>query len=149
MGIELSFFYGRNRPSGFLPLHLEIVRGEGPGQHALLAAALPTTNPLVDPEDIGHQLFPFFFFFSVERWGSALPLCNECNGREPRQQRRERQPRRPAGERWGWRAVVVGTGDGVGSTGWLAERGNPRRSAPRWTKKRTLSCEGRRRSFVC
>ena len=38
---------GGHRPSGFLPLHLhlqKIVRGEGPGQHALLAAALPTAN---------------------------------------------------------------------------------------------------------
>ena len=47
-----------------------------------------------------------------------------------------------------WRRV-----DGAESTGWLAERSRPpRRSAPRWTRpkrKRTLSCEGKRRSYVC
>ena len=50
------------------------------------------------------------------------------------------------------RALVVGTGDGAESTGWLAERGNPRRSAPRWTRptrKKTLSCESGRGSYVC
>merc|ERR1711970_1669104 len=42
--------------------------------------------------------------------------------------------------------------ENVGSTRWLAQRANPRRSAPRWTRptrKRTLSGEGKRRSFVC
>ena len=45
--------------------------------------------------------------------------------------------------------VKTYTGDGAESTGWLAERGNPRRSALRRTRpkrKRTLSCEGKRRS---
>ena len=65
---------------------------------------------------------------------------------ETRATTRERRPRPAGGTREVTRrAVEVGTR-------WLVERANPRRSAPRWTRpkrKRTLSCEGKRRSFVC